>query len=81
MVLCGHVGVDNIVKSTKVGDKGNTVTQIMINPQDLEAEIGSTGMLAFMYFSEDGKTVQLRQYSTVWDRYYGNESQQASKYL
>ena len=75
MVLCGHVGVDNIVNSTKMGDKGNTVTQIMINPQDLEAEIGSTGMLAFMYFSEDGKTVQLRQYSTVWDRYYGNESQ------
>lgn len=75
MVLCGHVGVDNIVKSTKVGEKGNTVTQIMINPQDLEAEIGSTGMLAFMYFSKDGKTVQLRQYSTVWDRYYGNESQ------
>ena len=75
MVLCGHVGVDNIVKSTKVGEKGNTVTQIMINPQDLEAEIGSTGMLAFMYFSEDGKTVQLRQYSTVWDRYYGNASQ------
>jgi len=75
MVLCGHVGTDNIVKTTKVGDKGNTVTQIMVNPQDLEAEIGNTGMLAFMYFSEDGKTVQLRQYSTVWDRYYGNESQ------
>ena len=75
MVLCGHVGVDNIVRSTKVGDKGNTVTQIMINSQDLDAEIGSTGMLAFMYFSEDGQTVQLRQYSTVWDRYYGNASQ------
>ena len=75
MVLCGHVGVDNIVKSTKVGDKGNTVTQIMVNSQDLDAEIGSTGMLAFMYFSEDGKTVQMRQYSTVWERYYGNESQ------
>ena len=48
MVLCGHVGVDNIVRSTKVGDKGNTVTQIMINSQDLDADIGSTGMLAFI---------------------------------
>ena len=75
MVLCGHVGTDDIVISPKVRDNGTTVTQIMINPQDLEAEIGSTGMLAFMYFSKDGKTVQLRQYSTVWDRYYGNASQ------
>ncbi len=75
MVLCGHVGTDDIVISPKARDNGTTVTQIMVNPQDLEAEIGSTGMLAFMYFSEDGKTVQLRQYSTVWDRYYGNASQ------
>jgi len=75
MVICGHVGTENIVKSTKVGDKGNTVTQIMVNTQDLDADIGSTGTVAFLYFSEDGKNVQVRQYSTVRDRYLGSNSQ------
>ena len=75
MVICGHVGVENIVKSTKIGDKGNTVTQIMVNTQDLDADIGSTGTVAFLYFSEDGKNVQVRQYSTVRERYLGSDSQ------
>jgi len=75
MVICGHVGVENIVKSTKVGDNGNTVTQIMVNTQDLDADIGSTGTVAFLYFSEDGKDVQVRQYSTTRDRYLGSNSQ------
>lgn len=75
MVICGHVGTENIVKSTKIGDKGNTVTQIMVNTQDLDADIGSTGTVAFLYFSEDGKNVQVRQYSTVRDRYLGSNSQ------
>lgn len=75
MVICGHVGVENIVKSTKIGDKGNTVTQIMVNTQDLDADIGSTGTVAFLYFSADGKKVQVRQYSTVRERYLGSDSQ------
>jgi len=75
MVLCGHVGTENIVKSTKIGDNGNTVTQIMVNTQDLDADIGSTGTVAFLYFSEDGKNVQVRQYSTVRNRYLGSNSQ------
>ena len=75
MVICGHVGTENIVKSTKIGDKGNTVTQIMVNTQDLDADIGSTGTVAFLYFSEDGKNVQVRQYSTARDRYLGSNSQ------
>lgn len=75
MVICGHVGVENIVKSTKIGNNGNTVTQIMVNTQDLDADIGSTGTVAFLYFSEDGKNVQVRQYSTARNRYLGSNSQ------
>ena len=75
MVLCGHVGVDNVVVSEREGEHGNKVTQIMTNAQDLDAEFGNMGMVTFLYFSEDGSTVQVRQYSTVHDRYYGKTSQ------
>jgi len=75
MVICGHVGTENIVKSTKTGDNGNTVTQIMVNTQDLDKDIGSTATVAFLYFSADGKNVEVRQYSTARERYLGSNSQ------
>ena len=75
LVLCGHVDNDNITVTTAVGDHGNTVTQMLIDPQGLDAGYGSTGMVAMLYFSEDGKNVDVRYYSTVRESYFRDENQ------
>ena len=80
LVLCGHEGTDEIVVSTKTGDHGNTVTQMMVNPQWIDRDsrgqgFEGVGMVAMMYFSEDGKDVQIRYYSTIHDKYFLAENQ------
>ena len=71
MVLCGHASADDVVVSKQIGDYGNEVTQILIDPQEMDAEYyqGSKGMVAMLYFSEDGKDVQVQYYSTLKDTY------------
>ncbi len=71
MVLCGHVDANDVVVSKQVGDYGNVVTQILVNPQTMDAEYaqGSKGMVAMLYFSEDGEDVQVQYYSTLKDTY------------
>ena len=71
MVMCGHAESDDVVVTKQIGDHGNEVTQILIDPQVMDAEYyqGSKGMVAMLYFSEDGKDVQVQYYSTVKDTY------------
>ena len=71
MVLCGHVDSDDIVVSKQIGDYGNVVTQILIDPQTMDAEYGqgSKGMVAMLNFSADGEQVQVEYYSTLKDTY------------
>ena len=71
MVLCGHVDSDDVVVSKQIGDYGNEVTQVLIDPQSMDAEYaqGSKGMVAMLYFSEDGEDVQVEYYSTLKDTY------------
>ncbi len=71
MVLCGHVDSDDVVVSEQVGDYGNVVTQVLINPQSMDAEYaqGSKGMVAMLYFSADGEDVQVQYYSTIKGTY------------
>ena len=75
LVLCGHMDNDNITVTTAVGDCGNTVTQMLIDPQGLDKGYGSTGMVAMLYFSEDGKNVDVRYYSTIRESYFREENQ------
>ena len=76
LVLSGHDPSENVVATQTVGDCGNVVTQILVDPQgvDNSAE-GATGMVAMLYFSNDGKTLTVEQYSTVKNMYYMNTSQ------
>ena len=69
MILSGHVPIDRIITSTVTGDHGNKIRQFLIDPQGLDKDEGSTGLVAFFYFSEDGKTVNTDYYSTIKDRY------------
>ncbi len=75
MVLCGHDSSEKIVMTQTKGDYGNTVTQILVDPDALEHAEGATGLVAMLYFSEDGKNVQVEYYSTVHEMYFTRESQ------
>ena len=71
MVICGHADANDVVVSKKIGDHGNEVTQILVDPQTMDAEFGqgSKGMVAMLHFSEDGTEVQVEYYSTLKGTY------------
>ena len=61
MVLSGHIVSSDVVWRQDKGVNGNTVTQILVNPQYMDA---SYGMVCMLYFSEDGNDVQVEWIST-----------------
>lgn len=73
LVLSSHDAWQGVVHSQVTGDAGNTVTQIMVAPQGMDAHIGATGMVAMLYFSADGERIAVRYYSTVRGQ-YGSDS-------
>ncbi len=76
MVICGHEYAYGVVWTKDKGTNGNVINQILANPQgpDFDRE-GATGMIAMLYFSEDGTDVQVRYYSPIIDRYFvGNNN-------
>ena len=78
LVLSGHIPYDNIVTLQQKGKHGNTVTQMLIDPQGLDnrhKDIGSLGMVAMFYFSEDGSKVSVEYYSILHDEYFGKVNQ------
>jgi hypothetical protein len=75
LVLCGHDPTSQVVKSQLVGDHGNIVTQMMLDPQAVDLTDGSTGLVAMFYFSEDGKQVTMEYYSPIKGQYFLTENQ------
>ena len=69
MVLSGHDPWQHIVYRQDKGANGNTVTQMLIDPQYMDSFIGSTGMVAMFYFSNNGNTLTVRYYSVEKDCY------------
>lgn len=70
MVICGHMTCDDAVIKQVQGDAGNTVTQILIDPQGIDGQIaGGYGMVAMLYFDANGKDVALEYYSTARNIY------------
>ncbi len=81
LVLCGHTLTKNVVTRTDVGDNGNVVTTMLVNPQETDNvmkkagyEHGS-GLVTHLYFSNGGKDVQIRYYSTVLNKWFRSDSQ------
>lgn len=76
LVLSGHDPCDNVVTTQTLGDHGNVVTQMLIDPQGMDASaMGATGMVAMLYFSEDGKEIEVEFYSTIKNQYYKDTNQ------
>jgi len=68
MILSGHMSADEVVIHQRVGDHGNIVTEMLIDPQDVDrGYAGGTGMVAMLYFS--GEKVAVEYYSTVQKAY------------
>ena len=75
LVLCGHDPTDNIVVTKKAGVHGNTVTQMLVDPQRTDKNHGGVGLVAMLYFSEDGREVDVEYYSTVKNAHFLESNQ------
>ncbi|MEE1074388.1 MAG: LamG-like jellyroll fold domain-containing protein, partial [Acutalibacteraceae bacterium] len=75
MVLCGHVSANTAVSTTRVGEHGNVVTQMLVDPQSVYRTIGDTGMITILNFSENGTKVSVETLSTVRDMHFISQGQ------
>ncbi len=76
LVLSGHFESNDIIASQALGDNGNVITQMMINPQGFDyKQGGETGMVCMLYFSADGNNVSVEWYSTHREQYYKPSNQ------
>lgn len=88
LVLSGHVTNSSLQRSQVIGDHGNTVTQILVDPQSMDLDrnnAGGCGMVCMLYFNEDGsladtsewdeRTVDVEWYSTIKNQYYKDSNQ------
>lgn len=79
MVFSGHVETYDVVRTTRIGDNGNVVQEFCVNAQCTDddgwggasnpwkenAPTAFTGMVAVYFCSEDGRTMDVRFYSTI----------------
>ncbi len=70
MIVSGHVGFDHIACTPRMGEEGNTVYQLLMDPQATCNKLGGIGVVALMYFTEDGNHARVEYYSTVFERYF-----------
>ena len=80
LVLSGHVGSDYIPAVKAVGEKGNVVTQMLINQQGIDLDT-PTGMICMLYFNADGNVVNTEYYSTVRKQYLLIEDNNYTMYI
>ena len=69
MVFCGHEWANPIALRNVKGNQGNTVYEIMVNPQEYDMQNAPSGMVSMLYFSNDGTKCWMEYYSTVTDFY------------
>ena len=74
MVLCGHISAKTVVVAQNKGIYGNTVTQLLIDGQNLDRYWGGLGLVAMLYVSEDGNTIDIEYYSTAKKMYLSSMS-------
>lgn len=70
MIVSGHMSHDSIVCTPREGDAGNTVYQLLMDPQTTCKNLGGMGVIGMMYFTEDGNHAKVEYYSTVFDMYF-----------
>ena len=71
----GHHTWDDIEVLQTEGVHGNTVTQMLIDPQESDRQLAGVGIVTMFYFSEDGTVVDIEHYSPKWDQYFKSSNQ------
>jgi hypothetical protein len=67
MVISGHVLNDGLGFLTSEGDHGNRVYQMLVNFQ--MRPLGGESLLRLLEFFPDGKTIQVKTYSPLYEKY------------
>lgn len=75
LVMSGHDPCEDVVTLQSQGAHGNIVTQMLIDPQGMDAAKGGTGMVCMLYFSKDGTQMEVEWYSTDKQQYYKSKNQ------
>ncbi len=75
LVLSGHDPCQHVIYRKDKGEKGNVVTQMLIDPQHIDSEFGLTAFVAMFYFSNEGNTLTVRYYSVIEDKFGSERSQ------
>lgn len=78
MIVSGHMHHDSAVVSPREGDAGNTVYQVLMDPQSTCNKLGGIGVVGLMYFTEDGNHAKIKYYSTVLDKYLSESNKTLS---
>ena len=78
IVVSGHIIQDDICINPQEGVNGNTVYQMLIDPQSVDNTLKGAGFVAMMYFTEDGNHARIELYSTVFKKYYRESSKRLS---
>ena len=73
LVLSGHDPSEQLVITQTPGEKGNIVTQMLIDPQGMDVG-DAKGMVATFYVAENGEDVTVEWYSTTKNKYFKTEN-------
>lgn len=74
MIVSGHMHHDSIVCTPREGDAGNTVYQLLMDPQSTCKKLGGMGAIGLMYFTADGNHAKVEYYSTVFEKYFAESN-------
>ena len=70
LLMCGHTSEEDILLLQTEGKHGNVVNQMLIDPQWMDPQKDGVGMVAMLYFSEDGSQMAVEWISTDQENYY-----------
>ena len=70
LLMCGHTSEEDILLLQTEGKHGNVVNQMLIDPQWMDPQKDGVGMVAMLYFSEDGSEMAVEWISTDKENYY-----------
>ena len=75
LVMSGHTPLEDVFVLQTEGVHGNTVTQMLIDPQWMDPQKDGVGMVCMLYFSEDGKQMEVEWICTDTGKYYKEQNQ------
>lgn len=73
MVFCGHFSAKYPVVTSSLGEKGNKVYKVLVDPQTYD-ETDPSGFVLLVNIINSGKEIKLEYFSTVKEKYFGTTS-------